>query len=424
MSESPPGARPNAWKWLVCGLLLLATMLNYMDRLTLNTLAKRIMDPVQGLGFEEDGYGLLELGFGLGFAAGALIFGFLADRINVYYLYPFAVLAWSIAGFFTGFAQGFLSLLLWRSLLGAMEAGNWPCALRTTQRILPPEQRTLGNSLLQSGAAFGAVLAPLIILGVLEFYDSWRPPFWAIGVMGLVWVAVWLAYVRPQDLALPPRQAQAPGKWFDGDRPSSLQVRRFIVLIVLVISINITWHFFRAWMSLFLQNARGYTEKEATLFLSAYNIAADVGTLSAGALTLVLIRKGIAIHRSRLLVFFLYALLAALSLLAAFQPKGPFLLVLLLIIGFGSLGLFPVYYSFSQELTTRHQGKVTGTLGCINWIAIALLQGGVGVYVKQTKSYQLGVALAGLAPLFGLMVALLLWGPTEPTRDVKASNVT
>ena len=47
-------ARGKSWRWWVCGLLLLATMINYMDRLVLNQTASRLMSDV---GFDEAGYG-------------------------------------------------------------------------------------------------------------------------------------------------------------------------------------------------------------------------------------------------------------------------------------------------------------------------------------------------------------------------------
>ena len=134
-------------------MLLLATMLLYMDRLTLNLLAGAINSE---LGLSKRDYASVEAGFALAFAGGAIVFGFLVDRWNVFWVYPLAVLAWSAAGFFTGFAQEFTALLICRVFLGAAEAANWPCALRTTQRILPPNERSMGNSILQSGAAVGA----------------------------------------------------------------------------------------------------------------------------------------------------------------------------------------------------------------------------------------------------------------------------
>jgi MFS transporter, ACS family, hexuronate transporter len=402
-------------------LLLLATMINYMDRQTLSQMADRMM---REFGLNEKDYGRIESAFALAFATGALLMGWLADRINVRWLYAAAVLLWSVAGFVTGFANGFMSLLVCRFCLGLAEAGNWPCALRTTQRILAPAERTLGNSILQSGAAFGAILTPLLVIGLVHWTGTWRYPFLVVGILGIGWVFLWLGIVRSADLALAPPAKPAPRE----DRPQqpawpkAVLVRRFFVLVILVISINVSWHFFRAWMPLFLQRQHGYSEKATGFFTSAYYVATDLGSLSAGFATLFLARRGVSVHGSRLMVFLVCALLTALSVAAALLPAGPLLLATLLVIGFGALGVFPNYYSFSQELTVRHQGKVTGALGCCCWLAMAGLHEVVGNLVKSTGSYKLGVALAGLGPLVGFLALVLLWGRTEQTAAPLASG--
>jgi ACS family hexuronate transporter-like MFS transporter len=409
-------ARKPGWEWWICGLLLLATMLNYMDRMTLNQTSDQIMGDFD---FKEAKYGALESAFSIAFAVGALIMGVMADRWNVYWLYPAALLVWSAAGFATGFTGGFTSLLLCRVLLGLAEAGNWPCALRTTQRVLRPEQRALGNGILQSGAALGAIITPLVVLGFLEGTGSWRHPFMVIGTVGVVWILLWLVFVRPRDLALPPAApVRGPAQSLEdlGFWPSLMAIwrqRRFWVLVFLVVAINLTWHFFRAWLPLFLKRGRGYTTEEVQWFTSAYYLATDLGSLSAGFLALWLVRSGWSVHGSRLLSFFLFASLAALSMVAAFLPAGPLLLGTLLVIGFGALGVFPNYYSFSQELTVRHQGKVTGMLGFSCWVSVALLQWVAGLIIEATQSYEMGVALAGLAPLAGFVVLVLFWGETK-----------
>src|SRR5262249_53749971 len=153
ISMTNPPTRSAAWKWWVCGLLLLATMINYMDRLTVNAMSQRITDEFE---LNEKEYGQIEFAFGIAFAMGNLLAGYSGDRWNVRWLFPAAVVLWSGAGFVTGFAQSLFGLMACRFSLGLFESGNWPCALRTTQRILPPAERTMGNSLLQSGAAIGA----------------------------------------------------------------------------------------------------------------------------------------------------------------------------------------------------------------------------------------------------------------------------
>src|SRR5213078_2014594 len=69
--------RSRSWRWGVCVLLLLATTINYMDRLTLSTAASRIMGELR---LTNGQYGNLEFSFGLAFAAGSLLFGYLSDR--------------------------------------------------------------------------------------------------------------------------------------------------------------------------------------------------------------------------------------------------------------------------------------------------------------------------------------------------------
>src|SRR6266852_5028392 len=94
-------ARHHVWKWWVCGLLLLATMVNYMDRLTLNLLAVRMMDDLH---FDVVGYGRVESGFAIAFALGAIFMGFAVDWFGGFWIYPLAVLGWSVAGYCTGYS--------------------------------------------------------------------------------------------------------------------------------------------------------------------------------------------------------------------------------------------------------------------------------------------------------------------------------
>jgi ACS family hexuronate transporter-like MFS transporter len=399
----------------VCVLLLLATMINYMDRLTLNLTAKRIKEE---LVLDNEQYGNIESGFSIAFAVGALGMGWLADRRNVRWIYPLALLGWSAAGFATGFAWEFFSLLGVRFVLGLFESGNWPCALRTTQHILRPAERTLGNSILQSGAAVGAIIIPLVVWILVAGPGTWPQPFLVVGIAGMVWVLLWLVSVRSADLA--PADGPSPGPdpvpRADGLHVALLPVlrdRRFWALVVVTIAINQTWHFFRSWLPLCLQEHYRYGDAVVYPFTTAYYVATDLGSLTAGFGTLWLARRGMGVHGSRVIVYLACSLLTALSVVAALLPAGWPLLGALLVIGFGALGLYPAYYSFSQDLTVRHQGKLTGMLSFSTWVATAVMQHYVGLWLKRTGSWTPAVALAGLMPLIGLAALLLLWRPVR-----------
>jgi ACS family hexuronate transporter-like MFS transporter len=420
-----PG-RSNAWKWGVCVLLLLATMLNYMDRQTLSLTAK---DIYHQFGHSPTKYGFTESSFAVAFALGALLTGWMADRWNIFWIYPAAVVVWSLAGFVTGFVNGWIGLMVCRFLLGLAEAGHWPCALRTTQHLLPAAQRSLGNGLLQSGATIGAIITPFVVVALVQEPADWPYPFWVVGGLGMTWVILWLLWVRPADLPSPrsmDRRGPPPSLM------SSLQFmtdRRYWVLVVVVVSINTAWHFFRAWLPQILEDL-GYGRNESRLFNSAFYLAADAGSLFVGFTTLYIAHQGRSVHGARVLMFGACTLLTLLGVVVAFLPQSPLVLVLLLVIAFGSLGLFPNYYSYSQDLTVRHQGKVNGTLGCINWLAMAGMQAVVGLLVEWTGYHAVGMILASLAPLAGLVALVFFWrapspgvGYAGPLKDISSDAV-
>jgi MFS transporter, ACS family, hexuronate transporter len=413
-----PLVRNAAWKWWVCGLLFLATVINYMDRQALSQTSASIKAELK-LSNEE--YGQIETAFGISFAFGAVLVGWLADVRNVRWVYALSLLGWSAAGFATGFGQTFVALVACRSVLGLFEAGNWPCALRTTQKILTQAERTLGNSILQSGAAIGAILTPLVVEVLVVNETTWRRPFIVIGAAGGLWVLLWLVVIRNADLALPtPLDVESIG-------PRSLSVgdtvwraysdRRFLLCILLAIMINLTWHFFRVWLPLFLHESREYSQSFVNYFTAAYYAAAGCGSLAAGYATIYLVRRGMTVHGSRLIVFFVCAVLTLASLIVAILPSGPLFLTFLLLLAFGSLGLFPVYYSLSQQITLRHQGKVTGVLGCTTWLIVAVMHPLVGRWLDHTKNYSAVVATAGVLPFVALLGLVLFWRESAELRD-------
>ena len=91
--------RPATWKWWVCGMLLLASTINYMDRQTLANAAVRITTQFH---LSQQQYGRLEWVFGWAFAIGSLLFGVAVDRFSVRWLYPLVLFLWSAVGFATG----------------------------------------------------------------------------------------------------------------------------------------------------------------------------------------------------------------------------------------------------------------------------------------------------------------------------------
>jgi ACS family hexuronate transporter-like MFS transporter len=413
---NPPSTKHSpSWKWWICGLLLCASTINYMDRQTLANAATRITTQFQ---LSQEQYGNLELGFGWAFAVGSLFFGVLADRIAVRRLYPTVLILWSAVGFATGLINSYGGLMLCRTLLGFFEGGHWPCAVKTTQRLLDPKDRSMGNSLLQSGTSIGAIITPLIMRAMLtEELGSWRPVFQVVGLIGLVWVAAWFALVRRDDLAAGPAplasedlQGAAPGRGTPTHSIWSVVLsRRMAVIFVVVALINTSWQTLRAWLPKFLQEGRGYTEASALNFNALFYVATDVGVIGAGALTLWLCRRGFSVHRSRLTAFGLCAALSAVAVAIPWLGRGWLLLAVFLLVGAGALGVFPIYHALTQDISAHHQGKVTGIASVAAWAFAPPAQKFFGRLVDRTGSFDLGFVVAGLLPLLAFLLLWFFW---------------
>lgn len=389
-------------------------MINYMDRMTLSGASVRVTGE---LGLSELQYGNLELAFGWAFAAGSLVFGFLADRFSVRWLYPCVLGAWSLMGVAGGWSHGFEQLLVCRTLLGFFEAGHWPCAIKTTFALLEEKDRTMGNSILQSGASLGAVVTPQILKALMsEQEGSWRHAFVVVGCIGFLWVAVWFFCVRGRDLENTP--TAGPGQKETG-MSAILRSGRFWAVAFLIIGAQTAWHIYRVWLMKFLETGRGYEPQAALNFNSVYFVATDVGCILAGVVSLWLARTwGCTPHQSRRYVYCGGCVLTSLSILLPWMDKGWALLVVLLLIGAGSLSLFPCYYSFVQELSPAHVGRLTGILSLWVWGVTSPMHSVFGWIADRTKSYDAGLVAAGLAPWLGVLALWSLWKQDTRSIDV------
>jgi ACS family hexuronate transporter-like MFS transporter len=415
--------RSPAWIWALSFALFMATFLNYAHRvvLTQNSVALKAH-----FATDDAGYGRAEQWFGYGFAAGGLLFGVLADLISIRWLFPILVLAWSVATFGSARAESFDRFVAWRFVLGLCEAGHWPCSLRMTQRSYPPDRRTLGNGILQAGAAGGQIAVPLLLLSVSVTGQGWVRAFDLAAILGLPWIAFWLVLVRESDVRRPVLRTENPGDL----RTTGENVReihelpwyrifllpRWWLLLLVVVCINVPWHALRVWMPDTLQTHFGYTKPFVDQFTAWYYASTFIGSLFTGWAVAVLCRRGVRVHRARLWLFGLCATMVGLLSPAMYLlGPGSGLLGVLLVAAFGSLGLSPIYYSLNQEISGRAQGRVGGSLSFILWCVLALMQSSIGELVKRQPAIRPTIfATVALLPLFALVALARLWTSTDP----------
>ena len=213
--ENGTPLRASPWAWALCWLMFASTVLNYMDRQTITLVEDQISQSFSIPDFA--GFGWILSAFFMTYALFQVPAGYLVDRWDLRWAYAAAVAWWSLAAVAIALVPSLGWLVACRALLGVGESFNWPCALRVTVRVLPQQDRTLGNGIFNSGAAVGAVLTPIIVTFLTPSL-GWRATFALIGALGFIWVGGWLFLLRGPRGGMLGRQQATKAHRTDGPR--------------------------------------------------------------------------------------------------------------------------------------------------------------------------------------------------------------
>ncbi|MGH9766677.1 MAG: MFS transporter, partial [Blastocatellia bacterium] len=182
-------------RWLIIGLVFLATLINYIDRLTVSVLAPVITDALKLTNLQ---YASLGTWFLLAYTISQGVSGKLYDRIGARRGFTLSITVWSLAAMAHAFARGLGSLSVFRFLLGLGEAGNWPGAAKVIAEWFPVRERAFAMAIFNSGAAIGSIVAPPLIVWIQLQY-GWQATFIITGALGFFWLALWLlCYQSPE----------------------------------------------------------------------------------------------------------------------------------------------------------------------------------------------------------------------------------
>ena len=175
---------------VVVALLFLFMVINFADKAVIGVAAVPIM---RDLALTPSQFGLVGSSFYLLFAVSAVATGFLVDKIETRWVLLAMGLIWALTQFPLMGATGFGTLMAYRIALGAGEGPATPVALHSTYTWFPNELRTVPTAIIAQGGAIGILVAlPLLNWAIVHY--SWRFAFGGLGVVGLAWCALWLAF--------------------------------------------------------------------------------------------------------------------------------------------------------------------------------------------------------------------------------------
>lgn len=413
MKPADTPARANCgvtqrWKWWLCGILLFATILNYLDRQTMGLCKSRIMEEFQ---INNEQFGNLLAAFRWTYALMHIPAGFIADHLPLRFIFAFAVGIWSLAGA-AAFWVGSLGLFRWtRALLGLGEAVNWPFSTRIVANMLPREDRGLGMGIFNSGAALGALAAPVIITPVAHAY-GWRWAFLVTGGAGFIWVFVWLWFTRggrAEAFANPAGKADGSPAPTDLVEPfrTLLSHPGFWLLVLVSITINPCWYFCCDWIPGYLKEQSGFSFLRAGLLATFVFLGGDLGNYVGGGLVKYFTHRGWSVRKARGTAVGAGACLASCMALVPHFQNTYLIIALLALAGVGINIIVPNQTACFAEVSFRNTAQLAGLMGLFANVFAALVNPRIGQYVDATKHYDLVFYLVALFPwmAFGAIVA-------------------
>ena len=356
------------FRWVICGLLFLATTVNYMDRQVLSLTWKDFISPE--FHWTDSNYGNITAAFSIFYAIANLFAGKFIDWMGTKKGYLIAIFVWSLGaclhagcgwaamkwggytsiaelGQLTGDAAVMLAtismymFLACRMVLALGEAGNFPAAIKVTAEYFPKKDRAFSTSIFNSGASVGALAAPATI-PLLARAWGWEMAFIIIGVLGFVWMGLWMwLYEKPhkskyvnqaelnyieQDSDIAEVQNKQEAK---EEKTISFwkcftfkQTWSFIVGKLMTDGV---WWFFLFWAPAYFSDQYGYTSDSLMGILLILTLYAIVTVVSIGGgylPTYFVEKRGMNPYLGRMRAMLIFACFPVLGLLA--QPLGAY----------------------------------------------------------------------------------------------------
>ena len=387
------------WPWKVCGFLLFATALSYLDRQALSVAAPLVS---KEMGLDNAQLGLLLSAFFYSYAGMHLFIGYFLDRFNIRLVYGAFVGLWSLAQIAGGFSRGFGELFVARLFLGTFETAGQPGAARIIARILPGKDRSFANGIMMSGGSLGAVIAPVLVLG-LSASIGWRGAFAVLGLMGLIWVAAWLWWFRPGPEVLYGKPNEVKAEW-----GVILRRRQFWACTVAAAFGVPIIHIASSWIPTYLvQRWKVQVGGELSGYLFLIYAGLDVGFLGGGFLIRSLVGRGSGVMAARRRVLMVAAGLMMVVLAVPFATDVRMAVAGVLVMNIGRACWGAIFLTYNQEIAPGRVGMVAGIMGSIGAFAGALLVWVIG-NVSQRVGFDPAFFGIGLLVVLGTLPLLLV----------------
>lgn len=353
----------------------------------------------------------------LGWAAGGVLFGFVADRIGRSRTLLITMLMYAVGTAACAFAPNMEWLIVCRIIASLGIGGEWAAGASMVAEVVPEEKRVEAGALLYTSAPIGLFLATFINMQVAGtwFTDNPEMSWRYVMLFGLIPAAVAFAirwYVKEPErwqqaslLGRPPRLSEL----FSRDIRALTASGLLMSLIALV-----TWWSCNAFLPVIvagLANTEALTQgldKVATQTLIETWKTAATSVFNLGGLIGTLLTIPAAKYLGRKKMFTIYFAVSALAIMAVYGLNLPPMIRLgcYFLVGVSVFGVFGSFTYYLPELfPTRLRG--TGAGFCYNIGRVAAAFGPLLVGLIAAQGYEAAIRFLfyiGFVPLIGIVL--------------------
>jgi ACS family hexuronate transporter-like MFS transporter len=398
-------------RWWMMGLLMLGSIINYLTRATLAVAAPSVL---KDLNITTQQYSWILSAFQFAIMLQPLC-GYVMDSVGLKVGFAIFAIAWSFISMAHGLAGTWQTLFGLRALLGFAEGSANPAGMKATSEWFPAAERGLAGGFFNMGASLGSMLAaPLVAWAILT--HNWQFAFVLTGIIGLAWAALWLLFyhspsrhkaLSPQerDYILSGQESHLAGE----GKPSFLTIlrqRNFWGIAIPRFLADPTWGTLTFWLPLYLTTVRGFDLKQIAMFAWLPFLAADLGCMFGGTISIALQKRGVGLINARRTAFTVGALLMT-GVAFVGTVDSPYVAVALLsLAGFAHQTLSVTVITMASDLFKRNEvatvAGMAGTCGNAGVLVFSLLMGALVTRIGYAPFF------VGLAAL-DLLGAALLW---------------
>jgi MFS family permease len=405
-------------------LLFFFMLINFADKVVVGLSAKPLMEDLK---LTPEQFGFLGSAFFFLFAVSAVVVGFITNRVQTRHTLLVMAIIWSLVQFPMLGTVSFEVLIACRIVLGAGEGPAAPVATHAVYKWFPDHLRGLPTAIIAQGSALGVIIAVPALNWIIVNY-SWHWAFGALGIVGLVWAAVWLVFGREGTLV------DAPvGE--NGGAGERIPYRHLLTCpsIVAVCCAGFASYWGLAlgltWFTSYLVSGLGYTQKVGGNLSVLPWVFGLIVVISGGYLSQRLKSAGVSSRACRGALASLTILVGGATLPFVGSMPSPELKIALLVFG-SAIGstIYVVSPMIVSELTP--QAQRAGMLAIVNSVVtlagvLAPLVMGSVIQNAATPlaGYERGYVILGVLLLAGGLIGLLFIRPEADRKRLAAYAV-